>query len=173
MADTLDVDVMKPNRKGAGGPKPRKWRTAASISFTNWLSFGSTSHVAPPVADATADPKTAATTIRWSFTFGAEDPAQMVGHVGSRVGNVVQNVSGRLLCKGSGSNHGEGTCHHYWIVRREEAGGTQEEEVEEGTPGALMRTRGFSSDLLIELDDGTKIWCNSHHVKLLETDQEA
>ena len=155
--------MSKMSRKGAGGPKPSRWRKASSISFENWLS-------GPAIVSEEPDElrESAAATIVWSFTLGKEESADMIGLAGDRVQNVATGESGVLVRKGSGSTAGEGTCHSYFVVSVTEGEGTREEEVEEWTTGALRRTRGFSSDLLLRLDDGRDFWCTAHHVQLLE-----
>ena len=144
------------------------------MSFETWLSGRSEPRL-PAIDEMDEDEMAAAApiilgvgTMEWSFTFGAEEPMPMVGVAGARVRNVVLDLEGRLVRKGEGNEPGQGTCHEYWVRSVEMDGGTAQEEVPQGTPGAVPRRRGDAGDLLLHLDDGRERWCTAHHVTRVE-----
>lgn len=70
---------------------------------------------------------------------------------GDLVVNVVTNVTGTLMKKGTGTRPGEGTCHSRWYVLEEAGGGTREREATAATAGAFSRVLGSASELLSDL----------------------
>ena len=138
------------------------WAKKSSLGFAAWLA-------GKKKEQATDAPLHAADELlEWQFTFGAEEPSMQFGRVGAAVENVVERVAGVLVRKGMGQMPGQGTCHQYWVVRREVGGGTSEEEVPSCTPGALPRVRGSAGDILLRLVDGSERWYTAHHVRLQE-----
>lgn len=80
---------------------------------------------------------------------------------GDLVVNVVTNVTGTLMKKGTGTRPGEGTCHSRWYVLEEAGGGTREREATAATAGAFSRVLGSASELLLRTAEGAWVWKNA------------
>jgi hypothetical protein len=168
------VVALMSTRKGAGGPKPSKWRRAASIGFVNFFGFRQSPAAASPSppspspagSSSSVHPSVERQQITWMFTFGGEEPEMQTAFAGDLVVNVVTNVTGTLMKKGTGTRPGEGTCHSRWYVLEEAGGGTREREATAATAGAFSRVLGSASELLLRTAEGAWVWCTSHHIRL-------
>jgi hypothetical protein len=174
------VVALMSTRKGAGGPKPSKWRRAASIGFVNFFGFRQSPAAASPSppspspagSSSSVHPSVERQQITWMFTFGGEEPEMQTAFAGDLVVNVVTNVTGTLMKKGTGTRPGEGTCHSRWYVLEEAGGGTREREATAATAGAFSRVLGSASELLLRTAEGAWVWCTSHHIRLAPGEEE-
>ena len=136
------------------GPKPTKWRDAASAGFAAHFARRSEPLNLPeeaPLAEATG------AGLRWIFTGFGEESRQVRIASGGSVRNIALGVTGTLLALGNGETPGEGTCEAYYVAA--------DVEVAADTPGAARRVRGGTGDLHLRLADGRTVWCTAHHCR--------
>ena len=139
------------------GPKTSTWTRRSQDGFESFFARRSELLKVAAEDQPHDEPLMTAAAFKWMFSSFGDEPKQVCAAQGAPIRGIVLGVTGTLVALGTGEAPGHGTCERFWMV--------DEQEVPEGTAGAIACVRGGTGDLQLQIADDTLAWFSGVHCR--------